>query len=548
MRTASAAGNVKRALESGPQLTWLTLALALAVGIFFLDLEVPLGSTEWLLYLFPVFLIAWASPRSIMLATILCSLLTVLGFLVSQHGVDTRIAAVNRGMAIGVFWALAAVMKRQRRAEAAVLESRDELEVRVKERTAELARANEALQKEMAERQKAEEHLRQTHKLEAIGTLASGIAHDFNSLLSVIVTNAELALLDRNEASGARRNLEEVVRAGLNGRDLVQQILTFCRKSEKKDRLSSVTPTLKDTFRMLRASIPTTVDMQLVIKAERDLVLIDPSQIQQLVMNLCTNAAQAMQGKIGKLEVSLSGTSFGPQAPPPDPGMSPGDYLVLSVSDAGCGMDKEVKRRIFEPFFTTKSAGEGTGLGLSVVYGIIKSHGGGITVDSEPGKGSVFTVYLPTAETAVAAPGESEAPFAGGDEHIMVVDDDPILAETMREMLRRLGYQVTVILESMAALRQFGERPAAYDLVILDQTMPLMTGKALAGEMLALRPDLPIILCTGYSEEVSAESARAMGVQGFLMKPFTMREGATAVRKLLDRKKNAAPGTGAAPA
>jgi len=525
--------------------TRVAVAVALSIGLFFFDLLTPIGSAEWLLYLFPVFLAAGVSPGSIFSLTALCSLLTVLGFVFSAHPIDSRIAALNRALSIGVFWGVAVILKRQKRAEGEVLRSRDELGIRVRERTAELAEANEALQKEMAERKKAEDTLRQAHKLEAIGTLAGGIAHDFNNILSVIVTNAEVALFDTDGDRAGRRNLEAVVKAGLRGRDLVRQILAFSRKSENEYKLFPLMPVLRDTFRMLRASIPTTIDMELRVEAESDMVFSDQSQMQQVVMNLCTNAAHAMREKMGTLRIVLRNAVFATADSAPDFDMAPGAYIVLSVSDTGCGMVDDVRRRVFEPFFTTKPAGEGTGLGLSVVYGIVKSHGGGVTVASEPGTGSVFSVYLPQAETVIPAHAETPDLPAEGNERILIVDDDPILAESVSEMLRRFGYEVTVISRSTEALTLFAEAPSVYDLVILDQTMPLMTGDKLAREMLTLRADLPVILCTGFSEAVSAETARAMGIQGFLMKPFTMREGAAVVRRLLDRKRAAPPrGTG----
>jgi two-component system cell cycle sensor histidine kinase/response regulator CckA len=514
----------------------------MALALFLFDIVTPIGSAEWLLYLFPIFFVAWRVPRHVFRVTLLCSVLTVLGFVFSSHPVDTRIAAFNRMLSIGVFWGVAVILSRQKRAEAEVRRARDELERRVAGRTEELARANRELQSEMAERKKAEEGLRQAHKMQAIGTLAGGIAHDFNNILSVIVTNAEVALFDMNGEAALRPNLQEIVKAGLRGRDLVRQILAFSRKSEKEYRLCGLAPIVKETFDMLRASIPTTIDMRLAIETDSDMALSDPSQVQQIMINLCTNAAYAMRETGGRLEVALRDVFFGLADPLPDVDMSRGAYLVLSVSDTGRGMDGEVRRRIFEPFFTTKPPGEGTGLGLSVVYGIVKDHGGGLAVASAPGEGSVFTVYLPRAETvALERPAGAMSALAAGSERILVVDDDRVLGESVSEMLRRLGYRVTFFSASMEALSSFGADPSAYDLAVIDQTMPLLTGDKLAREMLGLRPDLPIILCTGYSETVSTEASRAMGIAGFLMKPFTMREGAAAVRELLDRSRGGSP-------
>ena len=274
--------------------------------------------------------------------------------------------------------------------------SRDELEEKVRERTAALVRSNEELQEEMAKREKAEQQLRQAQKLEAIGTLAGGIAHDFNNLLAAIVINSEMAFWDLPQESGVRNKLDLILKSGLRGQDLVRQMLLFSRKSEKKQEIITISPLIKETFRLLRSAIPTTIQMNLHLATESDSIYADPSQIQQVIMNLCTNAAYAMRGTTGSIDISLQAVTFGPTDLPVQD-MQPGDYLVLSVKDTGSGMDEEVRKRVFEPFFTTKPVGEGTGLGLSVVYGIVKSHKGNITVYSEPGRGSVFRVYLPKA-------------------------------------------------------------------------------------------------------------------------------------------------------
>jgi CheY-like chemotaxis protein len=254
-------------------------------------------------------------------------------------------------------------------------------------------------------------------------------------------------------------------------------------------------------------------------------------------MNLCTNAAYAMRGTMGNLGISLQNITFGANDPLPDSEMTPGDYLVLSVKDTGPGMDPEVKNRIFEPFFTTKPTGEGTGLGLSVVYGIVKSHKGGITVATEPGKGSVFQVFLPQADKGISTQAESPEPIVGGNERILFVDDEELIVISVQSMLQGLGYKVTAVTNSRDALRLFSENPSQFDLVITDYVMPLMTGEALAEEMMRIRSDVPVVLCTGYNELISSEKVTAMGFRALIMKPFTVREGAELVRRVLEKNR-----------
>ena len=423
----------------------------------------------------------------------------------------------------------------RKRMEEELRRSRDELEVRVQERTAELAQANKELREEIKRREKAEEQLLQTQKPESMGTLTGGIAHDFNNMLGAIVINSEMALLDLPGGSDIRNNLELILKSAIRGRDLVKQMLLFSRKSQKKQETLPLTPIIKETFRLLRSSVPTTIQMELDLKTEEDTVYADPSQIQQVVMNLCTNAAYAMRGTTGVIDLSLETVTFG-ATDLPEPDMQPGEYVVFSVKDTGTGMDEEVKKRIFEPFFTTKPVGEGTGLGLSVVYGIVKSHKGNITVYSEPGRGSIFRVYLPKADTGVVVKTEVPKPLPGGKERVLFVDDEEIIINSVRNMLEHLGYRVTALTDSREALQLFSEDPSRFDLVLTDQTMPFMTGEDLGKEMMRLRPDIPIILSTGYSDLISAEAAMAMGFRGYIMKPFTLRESAELLRRILDQK------------
>jgi PAS domain S-box-containing protein len=392
------------------------------------------------------------------------------------------------------------------------------------------------MERDITQEVRLQQQLRQAQKMEAIGTLTGGIAHDFNNILATIVINSEMALFDLPGGSRVRTNVDLILKSGLRGKDLVRQMLLFSRKSEKKQEVLTLTPLIKETFKLLRSSIPTTLQMELHLKTESDSVSADPSQVQQVIMNLCTNAAYAMRGTTGSIDISLQGITFG-STDLPEADMQPGDYLVLSVKDTGSGMDQKVRRRIFEPFFTTKPVGEGTGLGLSVVYGIVKSHRGGITVYSEPGKGSVFKVYLPKVDTGVAERAETPKPIPRGNERILLLDDEEMIVNSVLTMLQHLGYQVTALMDNREALKLFSEKPSEFDLVITDQTMPFMTGEDLGKELMRIRSDIPVILCTGYSDMISSEKATAMGFRGFIMKPFTVREGAELVRRVLDRKK-----------
>jgi len=314
-------------------------------------------------------------------------------------------------------------------------------------------------------------------------------------------------------------------------------MLLFSRKSEKKQEVLPLTPVIKETFKLLRSSLPATIQMRLLLETESDTVYADPSQIQQVIMNLCTNAAYAMRGKTGSIDISLQEVTFGSHDLP-EADMPAGDYVVLSVKDTGMGMDEEVRKRAFEPFFTTKPVGEGTGLGLAVVHGIVKSHKGNITVYSEPAKGSIFRVYLPKADTGVSEKAEPPKPIPRGKERILFVDDEEIIVKSVRNMLEHLGYKVTALMDSEEAVRLFSERPSEFDLVMTDQTMPFMTGEILGRELIRIRPDIPIILCTGYSDLISSEKAMAMGFREFIMKPFTLRESAELVRRVLDQNRS----------
>lgn len=384
------------------------------------------------------------------------------------------------------------------------------------------------------EREKLEAQVRRTQKLETIGTLAGGIAHDFNNILTPILGYADMARLDTSAGSMARACIEHVIQAAHRAKDLVRQILMFSRQVEQERKPLWLHPIVKEALKLLRASIPRTIEIRETIQPDCEPVLADPSQIHQVLMNLCTNAFHAMRDNGGVLEVGVAPVTVDEALARTRPHLHAGRYVRLTVGDTGCGMTRDVIDRIFEPFFTTKEIGEGTGLGLSVVHGIVTKHGGDITVYSEPGRGTVFHVYLPVAENVSAANPVAEESLATGHEHVLFVDDDGEIAEMAKMMLERLGYTVTIRSSSVEALEAFRAAPERYDVVITDQTMPKLTGSRLAAELLAIRPDLPVILTTGFSETISTETFGRHSIRAFVMKPIVMHDLSSALRRVLD--------------
>ena len=415
----------------------------------------------------------------------------------------------------------------------------DELEERIRERTLQLSEANESLRREMEERKQAEEQLRQAHKMEAIGTLAGGIAHDFNNILAAIIGFTEMGIDDVPDRPLVEKNLRNVLKSAIRARDLVKQILAFSRKTSHERTPLSLTPVVKETVHLLRASIPATVEIRLHVSASSDTVLASPVEVQQVLMNLATNASLAMQEKGGVVEISLTDIDFDPDSAVPGPDGEPGEYLQLAVQDTGVGMSPEVMKRVFEPFFTTREVGKGTGMGLAVAYGIVKDLRGTISVESEPGAGSTFRVLLPKAKTGSAVETGRASEIPGGSEKILFIDDEPMLVEWGRAALERLGYKVTGLADSLEALKVFSSGPELFDLVVTDQAMPRMAGSALASELRSIRGNVPIILCTGHTEAITPERAGELGIREFLTKPLTRQELAEAVRRVLDSKHDA---------
>jgi len=393
-----------------------------------------------------------------------------------------------------------------------------------------------AVERDVTQEDRLEQHLRQRQKVEALGTLAGGIAHDFNNILNPIFINTGMVLLDAPPGGAMRQPLQLVLEAAERGKNLVKQIITFSRQKEQERRPMKAEPLVKEALKFLRASLPSTVEIREKIQGEAGFILADPTQIHQVVMNLCSNAAYAMREKGGRVEVSLAEVEVDAHLARLHPDLNPGPYLRLTVSDSGTGMSREVMERVFDPFFTTKKPGEGSGMGLSVVHGIVRNARGAITVYSEVGKGSTFNVFFPRVEAEGSPLQDSSGPIATGRERVLLVDDEEVQVQSIRNMLERLGYKVVAMMDSVGALALFRKDPGAFDLVITDQTMPQMTGVRLAEELLRIRPDLPVILCTGFSEAVDANGAQASGICQFLMKPFSVKEMAETMRRALEKK------------
>ncbi len=427
----------------------------------------------------------------------------------------------------------------QRLTQDALWQSHEVLESRVHERTAKLNDAVALLQGEIAERKRAEQerermeaHLQNAQKLEAIGILARGIAHDFNNILTSIIGFTALAKDELDPDARAQEHLDQVAKAGERAADLVRRLLVFSRKSDDSKKPVEIVPVVVETLQLLRASIPSSIELRQEIDPDCGFVLADPTLIHQVVMNLCTNAYQAMQGTVGRLEVILAPTVLDH---PSQPTLAPGEYVKLTVSDTGPGIPAEMANRVFEPFYTTKEAGQGTGLGLAVVHGAVTNCGGSVSFESTPGKGTSFYVYLPRTTPVPRVEERVPRPTPGGSERILLVDDEEDIVKLGSRVLQDLGYAVVPKTSSVSALQLFTADPYAFDLVISDLTMPKMTGREFISRLRDVRPELPAILISGLHEGIAAEAGTDRQDVECVKKPFTRSDLALAIRKALDR-------------
>jgi len=390
-----------------------------------------------------------------------------------------------------------------------------------------------AIVRDVTADRRQEIQLEHARKMEAVGTLAGGIAHEFNNILAAVIGFAELAEMDAPGGSELAENINEILIAGKRARDLVKQILTFSRQEEGLSRPFALKPIVSESLRMIRASLPSTIEIKRSLSSSASIVG-DPAEVHQVLMQLCTNALMAMRARGGVLGVGLMDVEVDAEKAATVVGLLPGTYLALSVSDTGIGMSPDLCARVFDPFFTTRAEGEGRGLGLSVVHGIVTRVGGAIGVESSPGRGSTFTVYWPGMyeqdfEEMPAWRGE----LPGGSERVLFVDDEEMLVALAQKNLRELGYRVTALTCPVEALELFRKDPDGYDLVITDVTMPKMTGTQLAKELLELRPGLPIILCTGFCSIINGDDASSLGVSALVAKPMAIGEFSRLMRSVL---------------
>jgi len=390
--------------------------------------------------------------------------------------------------------------------------------------------------KALEENEKTKGKLQQAQKMEAIGTLAGGIAHDFNNILTIILGFTTIAISNIPPGSDIKDDLDEVLSATNRAKELVKQILDFSRQNKTERINLKLQPLIKEALKLLRSSIPSTISIIEDIDPITKSISADPTQIHQIIVNLCTNAYHSMEKTGGVLNVSLKSTIIESDDKNISTSLNPGEYLRLKVSDTGEGISPEIINRIFDPYFTTKEMGKGTGMGLSIIHGIVNKYGGTITVESQLGIGSTFCVYFPVVSETSDLKIIDQSELPKGNERILFIDDESLLLKMGEKMLERMGYQVTALSNSIEALATFQDNPNEFDLIITDQTMPDLTGSDLSKKMMLIRPDIPIILATGYSNMINEESALEMGIKAFTLKPFSQREIGKLIRNVLDEK------------
>jgi PAS domain S-box-containing protein len=388
--------------------------------------------------------------------------------------------------------------------------------------------------RDITEKLKLEERLQQAQKMESIGTLAGGIAHDFNNILHIMIGNAELALDDMPESDPAYDSIEEIKNSGLKASGIVKQLLSFSRESGNELCPIDIVTVIREALDLLRATIPVTIEMRRDLPDTDETVIADPNQINQVIMNLCINASQAMEDRGGIIEVSTEKMVLDDSCEEKILELPKGDYIKITVSDTGMGIDPGIIDRIFDPYFTTRQVGQGSGMGLAVVHGIVKSHGGAITVDSEVGVGSVFHLYFPLVDAKIDRRTSKAVEIQRGNETILFVDDEISIVNMMGRSLSRLGYHLDTKLNPQEAVELFQSKSDRIDLVITDMTMPQMTGIQLSEALRQIRPDLPIILCTGHSDLIDEDKAQRLGFAAYVMKPIAKQEMARIIRDVLD--------------
>ncbi len=415
----------------------------------------------------------------------------------------------------------------------------------LQQRINELESANRRLKEEIAAREKIaeqqkklEEQLHRAQKLESLGTLAGGIAHDFNNILTPILGYAELAAAAMTDDCPIKEDIQQIVQGAMRAKELVKQILDYSRPGKGELVELNLSALTREALGLIKASLPASITIKHRLDAS-SMIYAEPTKVHQVIMNLCTNAMHAMRAAGGELSLSTEEVLISPEdARLSSSGLIAGEFIKLEISDTGHGMERHILERIFDPYFTTRKPGEGTGLGLSVVHSIIQNHGGFINCYSEPGSGTVFRVYFPLLKSGLLfAESEEKGILATGNEHILVVDDEEVITALVAKTLQNLGYIVTTSNDPLAALETFERNPGRFSLLISDVTMPGINGAELVRQIRKLCPTLPIILCSGFSDLINEEKARALGVNRYLMKPIIRRDLATAVRTCLDEKK-----------